>query len=60
MMRKRLGQLLIGGVFGLCAAAVAALIELVAREDEKMADCKPQSARSTENKTPEERPGCGG
>ena len=33
MMRKRLGQLLIGGVFGLCAAAVAALIELVAREE---------------------------
>ena len=35
MNRKRLGQLLIGGVFALCAAAVMSLIELVAKEDEK-------------------------
>ena len=33
MNRKRLGQLLIGGVFTACAAAVAALIDLAAREE---------------------------
>ena len=35
MNRKRIGQLLIGGVFTLCAAAVLSLIELVAKEDAK-------------------------
>lgn len=32
MNRKRLGQLLIGGVLTLCAAAAAALAELVTKE----------------------------
>lgn len=40
MNRKRLGQLLIGGVFTLCAAAVAALIELVEKEETKRAEAK--------------------
>lgn len=35
MNRKRLGQLLIGGVFAVCAAVIAALAELVASESEK-------------------------
>lgn len=38
MNRKRLGQLLIGGVFTLCAAAVTALIELVRQEEARRAD----------------------
>jgi hypothetical protein len=33
MNRKRIGQLLIGGVFTLCAAAAAALYNLVSREE---------------------------
>lgn len=33
MNRKRLGQLLIGGVFALCAAAAAALADLVAKQE---------------------------
>lgn len=33
MNRKRLGQLLIGGVFTACAAVIAALIELVKQND---------------------------
>lgn len=33
MNRKRLGQVLIGGVFTLCAAAVLSLIELVEKEE---------------------------
>ena len=59
MNRKRLGQLLIGGVFTLCAAAVAALIELVEEEETKRAEAKAkQNAapgdgdRSTPGQTP--------
>ena len=35
MNRKRLGQLLIGGVFAVCGLVIAALTELVAREEQK-------------------------
>ena len=42
MNRKRLGQLLIGGVFTLCAAAVLSLIELVEKDETKRADTSAQ------------------
>ena len=35
MNRKRLGQLLIGGVFAVCGLVIAALTELVAKEEQK-------------------------
>lgn len=35
MNRKRLGQVLIGGVFSACAVALAALIELVQKRTER-------------------------
>lgn len=48
MNRKRIGQLLIGGVFTLCAAAVMSLIELVAKEDAKPTETKPEPTETTE------------
>ena len=48
MNRKRLGQLLIGGVFTLCAAAAAALVELLSKEEAKRTD-------TNTAKTPEPR-----
>lgn len=38
MNRKRLGQTLIGGVFALCALGIAALAELVEKEETKPAE----------------------
>jgi hypothetical protein len=35
MNRKRLGQLLIGGVFTACALVITALLELVTKESEE-------------------------
>ena len=35
MNRKRLGQFLIGGVFTVCGLLIAALAELVAKEEQK-------------------------
>ena len=35
MNRKRLGQLLIGGVFTVCRLVITALAELVAKEEQK-------------------------
>ena len=55
MNRKRLGQLLIGGVFTLCAAAVLSLIELVAKEDEKPTETAPQDPPKLTNAAPTEK-----
>ena len=41
MNRRRIGQLLIGGVFAACSAAVMALNDLIAREDKKQKQEKP-------------------
>ena len=49
MNRKRIGQLLIGGVFTLCAAAVLSLIELVAKEDEKQQQTPPPESVETKS-----------
>ena len=38
MNRKRLGQLLIGGVFTVCGLVIAALAELVAKAETKPAE----------------------
>lgn len=38
MNRERIGQLLIGGIFAVCAAAAAALAELAAKEEKKRAE----------------------
>ena len=35
MNRKRLGQFLIGGIFTVCAAVAAALVDLVKKEERK-------------------------
>ena len=36
MNRKRLGQVLISGVFTVCALVIAALTELAAKEEKKL------------------------
>lgn len=42
MNRKRLGQLLIGGIFTVCASVIAALAELARSESEqRRADAAP-------------------
>ena len=48
MNRKRLGQFLISGVFTACAVAIAALIDLVAKQEAKQADAaEPAQETST-------------
>lgn len=44
MNKKRLGQFLLGGVFTACAVVIAALADLLAKEEQKPAP---------ENQTPE-------
>ncbi len=44
MNRRRLGQLLIAGVFAACAAAISGLIELVKKEETKPASAAKDEA----------------
>ena len=53
MNRKRLGQMLIGGVFTLCAAAVTALIELVRQEEAKTAEASGEPTGSADETSSE-------
>ena len=41
MIRKRLGQILLSGIFTVCAAVILALADRVAKEDAKQPPAKP-------------------